>query len=1105
MTMNYKALSFSIREDLTHLVSVGGVPSRNNDSRLWLTHLLQSSNLDWGSETFIDDAMEALETALFWRSFVRQILKESLTVAECGRLRFVFLALLAHAAKKKAIILPPSLRFRGLEPEACLTERSPFTNFFPQLYLEMMAESTPAKYEGYKHVFEARLADCGINYKSRTTNVSFITKYLLSYGVSSFAEMTPESFASYLVEAKDLGDNASPPWKQVCGFLEDKGYLSSGWTQEVLCLFKLSNAVPAHKRNTKKQRVIDGVTYRPMDTEQRNFIRCEDVHNLMYVFAPEKRPSTVEITDDFVISKMAMAEYRPENLLTDDIWKRTQLSFCDLSSIERGTRKGRLRALAKFNTYLFGYLPYFFERHPNCLFEYPDSPSKFVSSVFVKADYVLDGLYRDEAKAMGKVVVYPMPLTDFLAALCASSTNEESTVRDDLALIRRYFQDIIAKYSTIDGVKLSANPIPDFQHVGRKASNKTKKELLDMRYWVLLRIFLKEVSKALLVSTAKILLSPPHRKKIGPCAADSLQSFLDKLYTKQGFEHLASAHMVNMSCIQVGSSLDIGGASTAIDQVVFPHWETGWMQTRKISEGHATIKIPAYQRWLILLVQAYAGQRSSNAAYLCADTFDADYRPTNSEDLAGTLVPLRIRTDKVKVGGFDSCIPEDCMLLLQLVKRIRDCISENEFVNPIFYQDNELSAQGSFRPLLQMNAKNSSIHHPMAPYLAMFEDWLRSHGQEFESQLSFASRGASVEDMDNHRRTGRVLSEPHYYIQYSDADELVPFTPIVIKTAVTPHSLRAQLVTFINLTTGDRDAVRLFTGQTDGVIDFYTKPSIEHAQALARVSALNVVGVTDAQLSQDAVQEALGGNYDGDLPFFSGSSEGLKALRESGENELALNYTHICPYNNRCPDTIINSVGRMNCYACSVACVSEHHAVAISAVIRGGFEEIHEIRESIECSSSEAEKQVLRSRMNAEISKVSGWLVKLRFIQANQGQFVIDGIDSLTSYQAVKESEVANRLMARLKEVNGAPSLQSASLKQQAKVVAGRLMVKLSRRELPNFSSNSTTLAKIDPVKYVVQNLSMLADLQQTTPEQLLRDTMSGMETPLLLEDFGLD
>lgn len=174
-------------------------------------------------------------------------------------------------------------------------------------------------------------------------------------------------------------------------------------------------------------------------------------------------------------------------------------------------------------------------------------------------------------------------------------------------------------------------------------------------------------------------------------------------------------------------------------------------------------------------------------------------------------------------------------------------------------------------------------------------------------------------------------------------------------------------------------------------------------------------------------------------------------------------------------------------------------------MIRGGFEEIHEIRESIECSSSEAEKQVLRSRMNAEISKVSGWLVKLRFIQANQGQFVIDGIDSLTSYQAVKESEVANRLMARLKEVNGAPSLQSASLKQQAKVVAGRLMVKLSRRELPNFSSNSTTLAKIDPVKYVVQNLSMLADLQQTTPEQLLRDTMSGMETPLLLEDFGLD
>ncbi|TON99054.1 hypothetical protein CGH46_24655, partial [Vibrio parahaemolyticus] len=162
-------------------------------------------------------------------------------------------------------------------------------------------------------------------------------------------------------------------------------------------------------------------------------------------------------------------------------------------------------------------------------------------------------------------------------------------------------------------------------------------------------------------------------------------------------------------------------------------WMTSVTRKLEIGENSARVDISNYQSLLILDVAAYAGQRSSNGANLCADTFDADYIPTEVDDPSTSRVPLRVRTDKVRVEGLDSSIQEDVMILLRYANELRKTFVNKAFAEPIYYQGNEQSAKGKFRPLLQGTVNHTGIHPSMAPYVFMFEEWLTKHGIDFDT------------------------------------------------------------------------------------------------------------------------------------------------------------------------------------------------------------------------------------------------------------------------------------------------------------------------------------------------------------------------------------
>ncbi|ROR69460.1 hypothetical protein EDB59_0088 [Vibrio crassostreae] len=1033
--------------------------------------------------------------------------------------RSTMLALLTNAARKKVANLPAHFRWdKDVANE--IVGSSPLSHCYPKLPLEILCDSSEKRRESFKGYFSSRFHDIDIKYTSLTSNTSFIARYMLCRGIETFEEMTPESFADFRIESYLDRPTSDIPWKIVCDALERKGILPKGWVEQcsevhnklkpkAVELVAQSTGVVTSNRNGYLSNTFGefcsmskGAQNKELGSIYKNGVKL--------LYTPNKAEG-VAAFGDFTLSRN-LSDFSPQNIPDSSYWKRAQTAWTDLTDIERGTAKSRTNSLQYLNAYIYGYLPWFYKKHPNCHFDYPDTPSKFFGSVFVKTDPVLDNLYLLEADKTGKEVFYPISLLSFIEGIISTSNSvsgkESNTLRDTCASLRRFFETVMDRYGDIDGYKLKFNPIPKLKNVGYKRSGKTVKDTFNVGYWVVFRIFLKELAKAALFASAKEVA-----KSLPQSEAKNLIERRDELSTIKGFQHINEiTYSKNFDKFTIPTSIDVNGKQLEIGEITLPDWSNRLSKKAVIGEKSTRVDIANYHQLLTLNVSAYAGQRSSNSANLCADTFDADYVPTNSEDPMTKQVPLRVRTDKVKVQGLESSIQEDVMMMLCYAKELRKHFSHKGFVEPIPYQDNELSVHGSFRPLLQGTSKHSGIHPNMSQFIFVYEQWLEKHGIEFESKITLTPSNLSVEQFDIVKQHNLNELTKVMLVHYEDLADPIPYSPLIPKTTLTPHSLRVQLVTVINITTGDKNAVRMFTGQTDGTIGFYTKATPKDEATLVTlknqlnqssdVVSVEESSVTEAMLLQmfDSIDE----DGDEELPFFAGSGVALKALRESGGRGLAINYTHICPYDNKCPEEVVNEHGRMNCHECTHACITSHNKIAIAAAARKALDEIKEYSAMIISSTNNSEKRQLEMKYAEQLHIASNWLARHSYIQLNKDRFVIAGFDALKQYNYIPESDLSNGLLAKLREVSGVPSLQSQNLKRMASMVAAKISTKVQRQKLPELTPETQMMLEFDPIRYVVQNLSMLAQLKGSTPEELLTETLKLENDVPLMEELGL-
>src|SRR5690606_11591389 len=126
------------------------------------------------------------------------------------------------------------------------------------------------------------------------------------------------------------------------------------------------------------------------------------------VLEPRKQSKEVVI-NDYRCSSFTLDSYDTSALDQASLWYKSQSDYLTHNNPEASTVKARRNALRYLNTYLFDYLPHFFNK-TETVFEYPNTPEKFLGFVFVKPSLVIESYLFDSLDNKR----YPLPIVDFI-------------------------------------------------------------------------------------------------------------------------------------------------------------------------------------------------------------------------------------------------------------------------------------------------------------------------------------------------------------------------------------------------------------------------------------------------------------------------------------------------------------------------------------------------------------------------------------------------------------------------------------------------------------------------------------------------------------------
>lgn len=206
----------------------------------------------------------------------------------------------------------------------------------------------------------------------------------------------------------------------------------------------------------------------------------------------------------------------------------------------------------------------------------------------------------------------------------------------------------------------------------------------------------------------------------------------------------------------------------------------------------------------------------------------------------------------------------------------------------------------------------------------------------------------------------------HFRNIYSQLDENDPssifFDPNFVPTenlsdsrdncmSITPHSLRAQVVTN-NISILPPSIIRQMTGHTtEAHVMYYAKLdqvflSKQISSQEAKFKDFIAPIIIDTRAADSLLQKALKISKTHALSDFGGVSfsdqrdkairSGIQKVKKSLSEQLAFNATHICPFNNECPEDIKKEllIGLPPCGECPYSVKTIDHIPAISAKIR---------------------------------------------------------------------------------------------------------------------------------------------------------------------------
>ncbi|MEH8173547.1 hypothetical protein [Aeromonas veronii] len=898
-----------------------------------------------------------------------------------------------------------------------------------------------------------------------------------------------EEAASYYISTNDLQNKISTITYLIILEMLDSANGSTLRTGYEKAIARNSLVVESPLDNNKKKNLVKVISTAGDVTKLTN----KHINAHEYEVESTLREISVISFGDYTFSvRDSLLSFRPSELSHDDYWKKTQLDFV-ASATESGTKKVRESRLAYLNSYLFDYLPTFFRSHPNIPIKYPSSPSEFLSFVFVSQSHTMEHAHFGELEG----TMYPVGLLDYIYAITEEKSASKGYLqtnagRDTVACIQRYFDYVIAKFSGIPSCKLESNPISDFDKDSHKGYSykHTVKEKISLDYWVLLRTYLCEVTKAVLDNAENVIFN--------------------KGKNKNNFK-------VNKTIEWLEHKVYIEG------------FNASWLKDFNIEDWKDPVKFTQYHGLVNMTVMAWSGLRDSNILWLDVRNYSQCCKNEYTDD---DFVDLYVNTDKAKTEPYTSQIPGHVMRLLDRAARLRMKVNRVGFNEPIHYNGESSSKWPTILPLLQRTPLNTSHYHNsqrcressfLLHLLLEFEKCLLAHNKkmilenrepiDFESSLYWLPLYANQATFRNTKNF--VHAEQDYTATLRNKSTGVghAFTPLKRAVIWTPHSLRVTFDSVCSVLASPKAVGEICTGQSEKVVGYYTintheesalirsihdasglkkqfPPSIldQNRNETARIASINEIRVDENEyLKRHEQGTAINdfGCHSMSSIAVSGMRSPIETLSQASANEISFNRTHICPFNNECPKDVIAALaGEKCCAICPYAIICCDHAVAIGVELKRLGDIAVDLTKQIKNGSNllNAEKESLKRDRQLIIKSVSGWYARHQFLSTHiNSRNFYTGSKNDKLVKHISGSFSGQNIIDRLIESDGVSTMTSPKLEREASKLNRQLTALMNKNieaiEILEDNSNSEAEVALRLIK-IICNTNKISETQ---------------------------
>lgn len=519
------------------------------------------------------------------------------------------------------------------------------------------------------------------------------------------------------------------------------------------------------------------------------------------------------------------------------------------------------------------------------------------------------------------------------------------------------------------------------------------------------------------------------------------------------------------------------------------------------------------------------GIRAQHLRWLDVDTFDikVDYHASDEY-----LHPLLVNTDKVKKQPWVSVVSSTVIKICAEQRLWRAKILNPMFHERVDYNGNRDSVHGSIKPLFSYNTKSglpsSNYDSTWSSLQLGFQEFLR------ENQIS----------SDPLVKVKPVKHAFHQSVSPSlvtiDDNDGEPFCPVTYAKRSTPHSARNSVVNEKVRYLPHHIVGEFITGQHERLVYYYNLRDTEDHyadQALQWVdphqsprfpqdsgeldqmmTPSDGVGSTMAEgIKKDPKQaiEAYGlisikliTDNDGNI------EDGVDLLRARKSIALAANPTHFCPFDNKCPQEIVEEFGDFQpCAICPYAISGINHLPAISAAKDTMYEKFIEEKENLSTMRNDRPDALdtiaeIENRCSQLAIYAAGWEYREKDIFSkvdgikkgfDEGLYTVgkpEFISNMLERHSIKASAEAPYVAKRLRDCKAFPLTETKTINAKFEMTWRKMLAAKDPSTLFDFSPCPKPVAELYSLIHSFKELHNIKDetirmIINASPKEILQ------------------